>query len=114
MKLLFDQNLSRKLVVEFVNGYPGSRHVAGVGLALSTDLEIWEFARKNEFCIISKDADFHQLSFLLGAPPKTIWLRAANSSTKELSALIGENEQNIRMFLLDIESALLVLEVKKP
>lgn len=114
MKLLFDQNLSRKLVVDFVNNYPGSRHVAGLGLSLSTDREIWEFARKNDFCIISKDADFHQLSFLFGAPPKTIWLRVANCSTNDLVALIAENEQKIGSFLLDAESALLVLEIKIP
>jgi predicted nuclease of predicted toxin-antitoxin system len=30
---------------------------------------------------VSKDADFHERSFVLGPPPKVIWIRRRNCST---------------------------------
>lgn len=66
MKLLFDQNLSRRLVSELDDFFPGSVHVTSVGLDIAEDRAIWEFATTNEFTIVSKDSDFRQLSFLYG------------------------------------------------
>ena len=62
MRLLFDQNLSRHLVVEFAD----SRHVTEVGLDSATDDEIWTYAGEHGFVIVSKDSDFRQLAFLNG------------------------------------------------
>ena len=45
MKLLFDENLSRKLVVRLAELYPESFHVVEVDLLESPDREIWEFAK---------------------------------------------------------------------
>jgi predicted nuclease of predicted toxin-antitoxin system len=109
-KLLFDQNLSRRLVSQFEAEFPGSRHVSGLRLTLESDENIWDYARLNGFCIISKDADFHQMSFLLGAPPKTIWLKLGNCSTAMLANCISRNIAVIKTFLGDAESALLVLQ----
>ena len=75
MKLLFDQNISRVLVDAVSAVIPGTTHVALVGLDTASDRDVWDFAKQNGFAIVSKDADFHQLGFLLGAPPKKIWLR---------------------------------------
>lgn len=41
MKLLFDQNLSRKLVNELKNIFPESNHVYLLGLHEALDSEIW-------------------------------------------------------------------------
>ena len=69
MKLLFDQNLSRKLVDQLQHEFPDSIHVTAVGLDAATDRELWQFAREHGFAIVSKDSDFRQLAFLYG-PPK--------------------------------------------
>ncbi|MGO9255200.1 MAG: DUF5615 family PIN-like protein [Bryobacteraceae bacterium] len=45
MKLLFDENLSRKLVVRLGELYPEPAHVAEAGLLESPDRGIWEFAK---------------------------------------------------------------------
>ena len=45
MKLLFDENLSRKLVARLADLYPDSVHVAEASLLESPDREIWEFAK---------------------------------------------------------------------
>ncbi len=81
MKLLFDENLSPKLVQALEPEYPGSAHVRTLGLRGATDDTIWERARQEGYAIVSKDNDFRQLSFLYGAPPKVIWLSVGNAGT---------------------------------
>jgi hypothetical protein len=45
VKLLFDENLSRKLVVRLAELYPDSAHVVEFELLESPDRKIWELAR---------------------------------------------------------------------
>ncbi len=47
MKLLFDQNLSWKLVSRLADIFPDVSYVQFHGLADKTDTEIWDFARFN-------------------------------------------------------------------
>jgi predicted nuclease of predicted toxin-antitoxin system len=74
VKLLFDQNLAPRLVARLADIFPASEHVRDVGLAAGDDLAVWEYAKAGGFAIVSKDADFRQLSFLYGSPPKVVWL----------------------------------------
>ena len=57
MKLLFDENLSRKLVGRLAHLYPESAHVVEVDLVESPDREIWEFAKTSGYAIVSTDSD---------------------------------------------------------
>ena len=41
MKLLFDQNLSRKLVPRLADIFPDASHVQLEGMTIATDTEIW-------------------------------------------------------------------------
>jgi predicted nuclease of predicted toxin-antitoxin system len=66
MKLLFDHNLSYKLVARLADLFPDSEHVRNVNLHEADDRTVWEYARANGFAIVSKDEDFQQLSFLYG------------------------------------------------
>lgn len=109
MKLLFDQNLPRRLVREFETAFGGSAHVLDLRLDTATDPSIFSYAGKYGFTIISKDNDFAQLSFLRGAPPKVIWLRVGNRSTTELKEFIEKNQKLIQDFERANES-FLVLE----
>ena len=86
MKLLLDQNLAPKLVARLADLFPGSQHVRDVGLAMADDRAVWDYARAGGLAIVSKDADFRQLSFLYGSPPKVVWLRVGNRSTAEIDA----------------------------
>ena len=73
LKLLYDQNLPARFVISLADLFPDSEHLKHVGLAPADDRTVWDYAGKNGFAIISKDSDFHQMSFLYGAPPKAIW-----------------------------------------
>ena len=65
-KLLFDQNLSPKLVKRLAELYPSSDHLDLLGLGTADDAFIWEQARRNGFVVVTKDADFADLSVLRG------------------------------------------------
>ena len=109
MKLLFDQNLPPRLVDTLGDIFPGSRHVRDVALARARDIEIWQYAQDRDFCIVSKDSDFQQLSFLLGAPPKVIWLRMGNCSVEDVERVLRSNVETVEKFRAHDEAAYLIL-----
>lgn len=109
MKLLFDQNLSRKLPGLLSDLFPASSQVLLLGMSESTDAAIWEYAHLNDFIIVSKDADFQQRSFLLGHPPKCIWLRVGNCSTPAVAEMMRVQSVAIHTFASDPQQSLLVL-----
>ena len=89
--LLFDQNLSPSLVNLLADIYPGSVHVDRMGLPTAPDREVWDYARQHDYIVVTKDADFSELSLLLGFPPKVIWIRRGNCSTRDIERLLREN-----------------------
>jgi predicted nuclease of predicted toxin-antitoxin system len=107
--LLFDQNLSPRLVTRLVDLYPGSAHVDVLGLGTAPDREVWEFARNRGFIIVTKDADFSELNVLLGTPPKVIWIRRGNCSTRNIEQLLRENYAAIDNFAKDLSLGILTL-----
>lgn len=109
MKLLFDENLSPKLIEALEPEYPGSAHVRTLGLQGATDRAIWELARQGVYAIVSKDNDFRQLSFLHGAPPKVIWLSVGNAGTDAILRFLQSQRVAIQAFDADAEASLLVL-----
>jgi predicted nuclease of predicted toxin-antitoxin system len=109
VKLLLDANLSPYLVGDLAEIFPGSLHVRDVGLASASDTRIWEFAAADGYIILSKDSDFHQRSFVHGAPPKVVWVRIGNCTTTELLDFVRSRADAIRSFAGDPEAAFLVL-----
>lgn len=109
MKLLFDQNLSHRLVGDLAPWYSDSAHVGAFGLDVATDSEIWTYAREQDYLIVSKDSDFRQLAFLFGPPPKAVWLRVGNRSTTAIFELLRSAVDVIDRFAATDEEALLVL-----
>ena len=76
MKLLFDANLSPKLVGRLSELFPGSSHVFDTDMAhFISDETIWEYAGTNGYIIVTADSDFVDLALDRGAPPRTRKLR---------------------------------------
>jgi predicted nuclease of predicted toxin-antitoxin system len=84
VKLLFDQNLSPKLVNRLADLFSGSSHVQSEGLDCADDDQVWNHAKQNGFAIVSKDADYNNLSVVRGSPPKVIWLLPGNCTTAQV------------------------------
>ncbi len=98
MKLLFDQNLSRKLCPQLDDVFPDSQHVLQLGLDAANDLTIWQHARDNGIALATQDADYVILATLHGAPPKILWLRCGNQPTRAIEQLIRTHIENIHRF----------------
>jgi len=93
MKLLFDQNISYRILKMLPETYSESSHVKIEGLKNASDLEIWEYAKRNQFIIVTQDSDFNDIFLLNGFPPKILWFRAGNLRTDEFAHIL-ENEQS--------------------
>lgn len=109
MKLLFDENLSPRLAHRLADLFPDSLHVRDVGLKRSEDPFVWDYAKNNDFMIVSKDADMHDLSLVFGHPPKVIWVRLGNCSTTQVENLLRQEIGIISAFYGDDQSSLLDL-----
>ena len=95
MKLLFDQNLSPRLVGRLSLLYPGSVHVYHIGLDTASDAALWDHARQQGYVIVTQDVDFSEMSELLGFPPKVIWIRRGNCSTDEIELILRQRRDAI-------------------
>ncbi len=109
MKLLFDENLSPRLVGIVAADWPDSLHVDAAGLRAATDETIWRFARDQGFAIVSKDDDFSSLALVRGAPPKVIWLQIGNASTSRVAEVLRDKAKIIERFSVNPTEALLTL-----
>lgn len=109
MKLLFDENLSPALAGRISELFPNSVHVRDVGMKATDDPTVWDYAKGNDFMIVSKDADMHDLSLVFGNPPKVVWLRLGNCSTRQVEELLRRDFDVIKLFYADETVSLLVL-----
>lgn len=109
MKLLLDQNLSRKLIALLGNEFDEVSHVAELELAQSTDRQIWEYAKQKDSIIVSKDSDFRQLAILFGPPPKVVWINVRNASSSTILELIRESREVITNFSENNEESFMTL-----
>ncbi len=109
MTLLFDENLSPKLVIALADQFPGSCHVDRVGLGSADDNSVWKYAQQNNLTLVSKDSDFQEKSLLYGYPPKVIWIRRGNCTNRQIEMLLRTRAEQIYDFIGDNASGFLML-----
>lgn len=109
MTLLFDQNVSPKLVERLADSFPGSSHVQEAGLERANDMEVWAYARQNGCTIVTKDEDFSEISVLRGCPPKVVWLQLGNCTTSHLESTLRSGRSDIMEFESNRDVGTLVL-----
>jgi predicted nuclease of predicted toxin-antitoxin system len=112
MKLLLDENLSRRIVPFLQQAYPDSAQVVLVGLQSATDLAIWEYAKEHGYVVVTRDIDFVDLSLLKGQPPKLIRLRVQNQSRATILSILLNNQLHIQQALLNEDEA--CVEIMQP
>jgi predicted nuclease of predicted toxin-antitoxin system len=99
VKLLFDANLSPKLVNRLHDLFEGSIHVFETGLARFTpDMDIWNFALAHGYIIVTADSDFVAISRERGWPPKVIHIERCAFRTNEVEQLVRRNAIRIAEF----------------
>ena len=78
MKLLLDENLSRRPVPALQARFPGSSQVSLLGLERATDAQLCEHAAQHGFVLCSKDDDFHRLVAARDYQPRLVHLALGN------------------------------------
>lgn len=61
-----------------------------------TDEQIWNYAKKNDLTIVSKDADFSNRIILSVPPPKVIHIRFGNLKFNEFFKILTDNWTEIQ------------------
>ena len=101
MKLLLDENLSRRLVPALQTRFAGSSQVALLGLERATDAQLCDYAAQHDFVLCSKDDDFHRMVAARGYRPQWVHVALGNASNEAvLAALLSAADR--------LESALTV------
>jgi predicted nuclease of predicted toxin-antitoxin system len=101
MKLLLDENLSRRIVPFLQAVFPGSTQIALLGLETASDSEIWQYAKDNGYVIVSRDSDFQERSLVAGHPPQVIWLKIPNQSKTVVLNILLEHQAEIKQALVE-------------
>lgn len=71
-----------------------------------TDTEIWDYALKNEFIILTKDTDFYNRFLVSSTAPKIIYFQLGNCSLNQLHHYFNQNWDRIQ---LEIENSRLII-----
>jgi len=98
MKLLFDENLSPKMVLALADVFPNSAHVDRIGLGGGSDDLVWQYAKENDFMIVSKDSDFYEKSIFFGHPPKIILIKSGNCTNRQIQLILRNKAEVIADF----------------
>jgi predicted nuclease of predicted toxin-antitoxin system len=109
VKLLLDENLSRRLIPFLQHAFPGTDHVVHQGLESASDREVWDRARREDFVIVTRDADFGEMSLLLGQPPQVIRLRTGNLTRPATLKLLLDQRAVIEQALVEEGAAVVEL-----
>jgi predicted nuclease of predicted toxin-antitoxin system len=100
VRLLLDENLSRRIVPLIASHYPGSSQVALLGLEQASDADLWTYARQHGFIIVTKDSDFADLSTLHGQPPKVILLKTGNQTWRDVAQTLIDQRDSLESALI--------------
>ena len=70
MKLLFDENISHRILKSLNPVFENCIHVKNISTKLKSDPEIWDYAKNNDCTIVTFDEDFYEWMLIKGFPQK--------------------------------------------
>lgn len=109
MKLLIDNQLPEALTAFLSENGFEARHVRRFGLGAVSDERIWQFAKAEDFSIVTMDEDFQHLSARFGSPPQVVWVRLGNVRRQALLDTFASLLPDLRSGL---ESGTAVIEIR--
>jgi len=107
MKLLFDQNISYRVVKNLFATFEGSVHISECKLTNAQDSDIWKYAKANDYCVVTHDDDFDDIYAMRGFPPKIIKLKTGNLSNTQTIDILKRNHPLIVDFLANKDEGFL-------
>jgi predicted nuclease of predicted toxin-antitoxin system len=109
VKLLLDENLSRRLVPALQDRFPGSSQVTLLGLEHATDAQICEHASRHGFVVCSKDDDFQRLVAARGYSPRLIHLSLGNVGNEVVLAALLAAADRLQLAFGDPATGVVVI-----
>jgi predicted nuclease of predicted toxin-antitoxin system len=98
---LFDENLPTKLTFQPKLPLVSWREIG----ERPNDTQVWEFARKRELVIVSKDADFSDCIIAHTPPPRVVHIRFGNLRRKPFHRLLARVWPRVETLLKLISSS---------
>ena len=84
MNFLVDNQLPDALCRFLTTRGHRSEHVIGLGLDEAPDIEIWNYASRGDWIVVSKDDDFLHLANQQGDTGRLLWVRIGNCRKQTL------------------------------
>jgi predicted nuclease of predicted toxin-antitoxin system len=84
MRFLVDTNLPPSLSAWLATEGHDALHTRDIGLELAKDRVIWQYAKDNGYCIVTKDEDFVLLQANDPTGAKVVWVRIGNAIKRVL------------------------------
>lgn len=98
MKLLLDENLSRRIIPHILDVYPDSSQIALLDMDSANDRQVWAYAQQNGYMLVTQDSDFNEMSVLYGHPPKVIWLKCGNQPKRRIVEILLSIKEDVQAF----------------
>jgi predicted nuclease of predicted toxin-antitoxin system len=113
MRLLLDANISWRIVPVLKQHFEDCFHVDTIGLPIpAKDVEIWEYAKKNDLIIVTNDEDFIDYINVRGFPPKIVLLKSGNQSRLFITNLLIQRKEDILSMADSAEIGLLEIVIR--
>ena len=110
MKLLLDENLSRRIVPALQARWPGSSQVTLLDLERATDAQLCAYAAQPGYVICSKDDDFHRLVAARGYQPRLVHVALGNVTNGQVLNALLDRADGIEAALAEADTGVVVLE----
>jgi len=112
MKILLDMNMSPQWVKVLTGKGISATHWSSVGLSNASDMDIMNFAKENDFIVLTHDLDFGAILFVTnGQKPSVVQLRI-NDIYPEIDSDYLISALNSVKTELE-QGALLIIDTKK-
>lgn len=99
IRFLIDENLPATLATSLP---VPCMHATDLG-GQPTDDALWEYARREGWVILTKDADFFDRLTLQGPPPKVVWMRTGNLRRAAQDALMAARMPHLLRLLTEAD-----------
>lgn len=109
MRLLFDQNVSYRVVKQLKPNFSDIIGVREVGLLNSDDVHTWEYARQHDYTVVTFDKDIPNIGSVRGFPPKIIWLHTGNLSNQAVVDLFLNRSDEFANFIANVRKGCLLV-----
>ncbi len=110
MRFLVDAQLPPALAQWLTDHGQEAAAVRDIGLHRADDGDIWSFARRGGWMVVSKDEDFIEFALQAVAGPQIVWLRIGNCTNPVLFAWLAPLLPQI---LQSLEAGNRIVEVRR-